>query len=158
MLSERGLARLGLAAGLVVALALPLVLYPVLALEIVTWGLFAVALDLLLGFVGVLSFGHAAFWGTGGYAAGILARQLGLAFPIAALIGMLSAALLALPFGYLSIRRRGIYFAMVTLAFSQMVFYVVNEARDVTGGENGLQGITRTFLGRALNDPPAFYN
>ena len=143
--------------GLLVLLVLPLVLYPVLALEIVTWGLFAVALDLLLGFVGVLSFGHAAFWGTGGYAAGILARQFGLAFPVAAVIGMLSAVVLAVPLGYLTIRRRGIYFAMVTLAFSQMVYYVANEWRPVTGGENGVQGIPHTLGSIDLADPRAFY-
>ena len=147
----------GLLVGALVLLLLPLVLYPVLALEIATWGLFAVALDLLLGFVGVLSFGHAAFWGTGGYAAGILARQFGLAFPIAALIGMLAAVVLAVPFGYLSIRRRGIYFAMVTLAFSQMVYYVANEWRPVTGGENGVQGIPHTLGSLDLADPRAFY-
>ncbi|MDQ6673857.1 MAG: branched-chain amino acid ABC transporter permease [Chloroflexota bacterium] len=143
--------------GLAVLIVLPLVLYPVLALEIVTWGLFAVALDLLLGFVGVLSFGHAAFWGTGGYAAGILARSLGLAFPLAVLGGVVCSALLALVFGYLAIRRRGIYFAMVTLAFSQMVYYVANEWRALTGGENGLQGIPHALGDFELTDPRAFY-
>jgi branched-chain amino acid transport system permease protein len=157
MLSERGLARLGLAAGLVVALTLPLVLYPVLALEIVTWGLFAVALDLLLGFVGVLSFGHAAFWGAGGYGAGILARSLGLSFPVAVLAGVLLAILLAVPFGFLSIRRRGIYFAMVTLALSQLVYYLANEWRPVTGGENGVQAIPRTLGSLELSDARTFY-
>ena len=67
------------------------------------------------------------------------------------------AVLLAVPVGYLSIRSKGIYFAMVTLAFAQMIFYLANEARPITGGENGLQGITRTFLGSAINDPTAFY-
>src|ERR687885_939862 len=107
----------GLLVGALVLLLLPLVMYPVLALEIATWGLFAVALDLLLGFVGVLSFGHAAFWGTGGYTAGILAKQFGLAFPIAALIGMLAAVVLAGPFGYLSIWPRGNIPAMGSPAF-----------------------------------------
>jgi branched-chain amino acid transport system permease protein len=133
------------------------VMYPVLALDILLWGLFAVALDLLLGFAGLLSFGHAAFWGIGGYTAGLLARSAGLAFPLAALGGMLVVLAAALPMGFLAIRRKGIYFAMVTLAFAQMIFYVVNEWRDVTGGENGLQGIPRLLPGVPLEDPAVFY-
>lgn len=142
---------------LLLALLLPLLIYPVRALDIVLWGLFAVAVNLLLGFGGLLSFGHAAFWGTGGYVAGLLAREAGLPFALAAVGGLLAALAVAVPIGYLSIRRKGIYFAMVTLAFAQMVFYVANEWRDVTGGENGLQRIPRTFPGLALADPLAFY-
>src|SRR5918911_5364824 len=145
------------ALALAVILVLPRVVYPVLALDVLLWGLFAVAIDLLLGFGGLLSFGHAAFWGSAGYAAGLAAREGRLAFPLAVLCGVGVALLLALPFGYLSIRRKGIYFAMVTLAFAQMVYYVANEARGITGGENGLRDITRTFLGSAINDPLTFY-
>jgi branched-chain amino acid transport system permease protein len=143
--------------GVALALGLPLVVYPTLALDIVLWSLFAVAVNLLLGFGGLLSFGHAAFWGTGGYTAGILAKSFAFAYPLAAIGGAFAAAVLALPIGYLSVRRRGIYFAMVTLAFAQMVFYVVNEWRDVTGGENGLQSIPRTFPGIQLGQPLVFY-
>jgi branched-chain amino acid transport system permease protein len=139
------------------ALLLPFVLYPVLALDIVLWGLFAVAVDLLLGYGGLLSFGHAAFWGGAAYAAGIAAKRGGLPFPVAVLIGTAVAILLALPIGYLSIRRQGIYFAMVTLAFAQMVFYVINQWRSVTGGENGIQSIPRTLLGLDLSDARTFY-
>jgi branched-chain amino acid transport system permease protein len=146
-----------LVGGLVVALALPKLIYPVLALDIVLWGLFAVALDLLLGFGGLLSFGHAAFWGMGGYTAGVLARAGNLPYPVAALGAALLVVLIAAPMGFLAIRRRGIYFAMVTLAFAQMVYYVINEWRDVTGGENGLQGIPRTLAGVPLGDPTSFY-
>jgi branched-chain amino acid transport system permease protein len=146
-----------LGAMLIIALVLPQVIYPVLALDILLWGLFAVAVDLLLGYGGLLSFGHAAFWGSAAYAAGIVAKQWGLPFPLAALSGMLVAVLLALPIGYLSIRRTGIYFSMVTLAFAQMIFYVVNQWRDVTGGENGLQGIPRTLFGLNLSNPTTFY-
>lgn len=142
---------------LALALVLPLVIYPVLALDILLWGLFAIAVDLLLGFVGLLSFGHAMFWGVAGYTSGYIAKQVALDYPFAALLGALAAAVLAVPTGYLAIRSKGIYFAMVTLAFAQMVFYAVNEARGITGGENGLQGITRTFLGAAVNDPLSFY-
>jgi len=148
---------LGYGVGLLLALVLPRLVYPVLALDILLWGLFAIAVDLLLGFVGLLSFGHAMFWGLGGYAAGYLAKTIALDYPFAALIGAGAAALLAVPTGYLAIRRTGIYFAMVTLAFAQMLFYLVNEARPITGGENGLQGISRTLLGTNLNDATTFY-
>ncbi|MGH2716640.1 MAG: branched-chain amino acid ABC transporter permease [Thermoleophilaceae bacterium] len=132
-------------------------MYSVLALDILLWGLFAVSIDLLLGFTGLLSFGHAAFWGMGGYVGGLAAKSLGLPFPLAALVGAAAGAALALPLGYLAIRRRGIYFAMVTLAFAQMLFYVANEWRDVTGGENGLQGIPRLLPGLSVARSGDFY-
>ncbi len=142
---------------LVLALLLPHLIYPVLALDIVLWGLFAISVDLLLGFGGLLSFGHAAFWGSGAYVAGIVAKRMGVSFPVAILIGTIVAILLAVPIGYLSIRRQGIYFAMVTLAFAQMIYYVINQWRGVTGGENGLQSIPRTFPGVDLSSATAFY-
>ncbi len=145
------------AVALVAALALPRVLYPVLALNILTWGLFAMAIDLLLGFGGLLSFGHAAYWGVAGYAAGLAARELGAPYPLAVLAGIAAAAALAVPLGYLSLKRTGIYFAMVTLAFAQMLYYLANEARPITGGENGLQGIPRTFPGLTLGPSMSFY-
>ena len=141
-----------------IALALPQFIYPVLALDIILWALYAVGLDLLLGFGGLLSFGHAMFWGSAAYTSGWLAKNLALPFPVAVLCGLLVAVALAVPLGYLSVRRKGIYFAMVTLAFAQMIFYVVNEWRPVTGGENGLQGIPRLFPGVAsLSNPVVFY-
>src|SRR5262249_21377112 len=139
--SDRARRYLGFALALGVALALPRVLYPVLALDIVLWGLFAVAVDLLLGCGGLLSFGHAAFWGSAGYAAGVAARQAHLPFPLAVAAGVAVSVALAVPLGYLAVRRKGIYFAMVTLAFAQMVYYVANEWRAVTRGGNGLPGI-----------------
>ena len=145
------------AIALVAALALPRVLYPVLALNILTWGLFAMAVDLLLGFGGLLSFGHAAYWGVAGYTAGLSAKELGAPYPLAVLAGIAAAAALAVPLGYLSLRRTGIYFAMVTLAFAQMLYYLANEARPLTGGENGLQGIPRTFPGLTLGPSLSFY-
>ena len=143
--------------GAVVALALPQVLYSALALRIVLWALFAVSVDLLLGYGGMLSFGHAAFWGGGGYAAALLARAYHLPFPVAALGGVAVAMVLALPIGYLAIRRRGIYFAMVTLAFAQMLFYIVNEWRDLTGGENGVQGVPKILPGISVSRTIDFY-
>jgi branched-chain amino acid transport system permease protein len=145
------------AVGLGVAWALPRVLYPPVALDVLCWALFAVSVDLLLGYVGLLSFGHAAFWGTSAYTTGLLAARAGLAFPLAALAGALAAALLALPIGYLAVRRTGIYFAMVTLAFAQMVYFVANQWRSLTGGENGVQDVPRTLLGMDLSDPYYFY-
>ncbi|GLW66721.1 branched-chain amino acid ABC transporter permease [Actinomadura rubrobrunea] len=144
-------------AGLAVALALPWLIYPPVAMDIACWALFAAAVDLLLGFTGLLSFGHAAFWGGAAYTAGLIALHTGLPFPAAVLGGALLAALLAVPIGYLSVRLRGIYFAMVTLAFAQMVYFVANQWRDVTGGENGLQGIPRELFGLDLSDPFYFY-
>lgn len=144
-------------AGLAAVLVLPRLIYPVLALEILLWGLFAMSVDLLLGFAGLLSFGHAAFWGIGGYSAALLARSFQLPFPIAALAGTAASAILAVPFGFLSIRRRGIYFAMVTLAFAQLIFYVVNEWRSLTGGENGVQGVPRILPGLSVGRSMDFY-
>ncbi|GGK89388.1 branched-chain amino acid ABC transporter permease [Sphaerisporangium melleum] len=158
MIASRPAARpLLLATGLLLALALPWMVYPPVALDIACWALFAAALDLLLGFTGLLSFGHAAFWGTSAYVAGLIALRSGLPFPVAVLGGAASAALLALPIGYLSVRLRGIYFAMVTLAFAQMVYFVVNQWRGLTGGENGLQGVPRELFGLDLSDSFLFY-
>ncbi|MEU8268047.1 branched-chain amino acid ABC transporter permease [Sphaerisporangium sp. NPDC049002] len=146
-----------LVAGLFLALVLPWMVYPPVALDIACWALFAAALDLLLGFTGLLSFGHAAFWGGAAYVSGLIALHSGLPFPVAVLGGAAFAAVLAVPIGYLSVRLRGIYFAMVTLAFAQMVYFVVNQWRDLTGGENGLQGVPRELLGLDLSDSFVFY-
>ncbi len=141
-----------LAVGLAVAVALPWLVYPPVALDIAAWALLAVALDLLVGYTGLLSFGHAAFWGTAGYAAGLLALHTPVPFPVAVLFGALVAGVIAVPVGYLAVKRTGIYFAMVTLAFAQLVYFVGNQWRGLTGGENGLQGIPR-----AIADPFFFY-
>lgn len=152
------LLRLGLlTVGLVLAFGLPWYIYPPVALDIVAWALFAVALDLLLGYTGLLSFGHAAFWGSSAYATGIIAIETGLPFYVAVLGGAVVAALVALPIAMLSVRRTGIYFAMVTLAFAQLIFFIANQWRSVTGGENGLQGIPRNFFGLDLSDSFYFY-
>lgn len=150
--------RIGWAALLAAGLALPRFVYPVLALDILVWGLFATAFDILLGYAGLLSFGHAAFFGAGAYAAGILAVRLGIPFPLNALAGALAAGLLALPLMSLGIRRKGIPFAMITLAFAQMVFYVANSWRSVTGGENGVSAVPRGhLLGWDLAPSTVFY-
>ncbi|MFF4351240.1 branched-chain amino acid ABC transporter permease [Streptomyces sp. NPDC001530] len=146
-----------LTTGLLVALGLPWGLYPPVATDILCWGLFAVAFDLVLGHTGLLSFGHAAFWGSSAYVTGLIALHSGLPFYAAVLGGAVAAALLALPIGFLAVRRSGIYFAMVTLAFAQMVYFIANQWGEVTGGENGLQGIPRDLPGFDLSDSFVFY-
>ncbi len=145
------------AVGIGVAVWLPNGLYAPVAVDILCWALFAVAVDLLLGYTGLLSFGHAAFWGTSAYATGLIAINVGWPFPLAVLAGALAAAALAVPIGYLAVRRTGIYFAMVTLAFAQMIYYIANEWRSVTRGENGLQGVPRELFGLDLSDEYYFY-
>ena len=150
--------RIGWAALLAAGLLLPMRVYPVLAADILAWALFATAFDIMLGYTGLLSFGQAAFFGGGAYTAGLLAQRLGVPYPLNALAAALAAGLIALPLMGLAIRRRGIYFAMITLAFGQMVFYVVNEWRSLTGGENGVQGIPRVALGGLdISSSTAYY-
>ncbi|WP_326794513.1 branched-chain amino acid ABC transporter permease [Streptomyces sp. NBC_01808] len=146
-----------LAAGLVSVLGLPWVLYPPVAADILCWGLFAVAFDLLLGHAGLLSFGHAAFWGTSAYTTGLIAIHAGVPFPLAVAGGAVAAAVVAVPIGLLAVRRSGIYFAMVTLAFAQMIYFIANQWGDLTGGENGLQGIPRELPGVDLSDSFVYY-
>ena len=147
----------GYAVGLVIVLVLPWLIYPPVAMDIMAWGLFAISVDLLLGYTGLLSFGHAAFWGTSAYVTGLIAIESGLPFPVAVLGGALVAMLLAVPTGYLAVRRTGIYFAMVTLAFAQMLYFLANQASSITGGENGLQGIPKSFFGIELVETDSFY-
>ena len=108
---------------LAIALALPKLVYPVLAIDIVAYALFAVAFDLLLGFTGLLSFGHAMFWGGAGYVATILIAKANAPFPLAVVAAIVYAALLALLVGAIAIRRQGIYFAMITLALAQLQYF-----------------------------------
>ena len=136
-----------LAVGLFAALALPWFIYPPVAMDIAAWALFAISVDVLLGYTGLLSFGHAAFWGSSAYVTGLIAIHWGLPFPVAILAGMLFAMAIAVPIGYLSVRRTGIYFAMVTLAFAQMIYFIANQLGGLTGGENGLQAIPKSFFG-----------
>jgi branched-chain amino acid transport system permease protein len=143
--------------GLVIVCALPWYIYPPVAMDIMCWGLFAISVDLLLGYTGLLSFGHAAFWGGSAYCTGLIAIKSGLPFPVAILGGAVFAMLIAVPIGYLSVRRTGIYFAMVTLAFAQMLYFIANQWSSVTGGENGLQGIPKNFFGVDAVETDSFY-
>lgn len=126
-------------------LVAPYLFYPTFLMKILCFGLFASAFNLLLGFVGLLSFGHAAFLGTAGYVCGMLIRDTGLSPELGILGGTLAAGVLGYVFGKLAIRRSGIYFAMITLALAQMVFFIVQKVPG-TGGEDGLQGVPRGNL------------
>jgi branched-chain amino acid transport system permease protein len=131
---------------LVLALLAPVLgLYPVFVMKLLCFALFACAFNLLLGFTGLLSFGHAAFFGSAAYVTGWFVKAQGWTPELGVLAGVVSAALLGLVFGLVAIRRQGIYFAMITLALSQMVFFVCLQA-PFTGGEDGLQGVLRGRL------------
>lgn len=123
----------------------PLVVYPVFLMKVLCFALFAAAFNLLLGFTGLLSFGHAAFLGTGGYVTGYLMLNTGLTPELGILCGTLAAGILGAVYGKLAVKREGIYFAMVTLALAQLLFFVYLQA-PFTGGEDGLQGVPRGSL------------
>ncbi|CAA9392699.1 MAG: Branched-chain amino acid transport system permease protein LivM, partial [uncultured Ramlibacter sp.] len=128
------------------ALAAPMLgLYPVFGMKLMCFALFACAFNLLLGFTGLLSFGHAAFFGFSAYVSGWLVKAQGWSPELGLLAGIGVGAGLGLLFGAIAIRRQGIYFAMVTLALAQMVFFVCLQA-PFTGGEDGLQGVPRGTL------------
>lgn len=120
----------------------PFVVYPVFMMKLLCFALFACAFNLLLGYTGLLSFGHAAFFGGAAYVTGHLVKNIGLTPELAVLGGTLFAGLLGYIVGSLAIRRQGIYFAMVTLALAQIVYFIALKA-PFTGGEDGLQGIPR---------------
>ncbi|MCB1365367.1 MAG: branched-chain amino acid ABC transporter permease, partial [Rhodobacteraceae bacterium] len=124
---------------------LPFMVYPVFAMKLMCFALFAAAFNLLLGFGGLLSFGHAAYFGGASYIAAHAAKVWGLTPELSILCGTAAAAVLGLLIGSLSIRRQGIYFAMVTLAFAQMVYFVALQA-EFTGGEDGIQSVPRGDL------------
>ena len=127
----------------VLALSAPLLgLYPVFLMKLLCFAMFACAFNLLLGYTKMLSFGHAAYFGSAAYVTGWLATAHGWGTIEAVLAGVAAAALLGLVIGTIAVRRQGIYFAMITLALSQLVFFVCLQAQ-FTGGENGLQAIPR---------------
>ena len=119
--------------------------YPIFVMKVLCYALFACAFNLLLGYTGLLSFGHAAFLGSAAYATGHALKVWGLPTEAGLVFGTATAALLGLAFGALAIRRSGIYFAMITLALAQMVFFFFLQA-PFTGGEDGLQGVPRGRL------------
>src|SRR3954453_22055237 len=123
-------------------LVFPLIMpFTALAVNILIYGLFALGFNLVFGYLGLLSFGHAALFGTGAYLCGIAIVHFALPWYAAIALGVLGGLVMAALIGVLAIRTRGIYFAMVTMALSQCVYYLFYQAVGWTGGENGLRGI-----------------
>lgn len=140
---------------LAAGLAAPFFLYPVFVMKVMCFALFACAFNLLLGYTGLLSFGHAAYFGGASYLSAHAAKVWGLPPELAILTGVAAAVVLGLAIGSLAIRRQGIYFAMVTLAFAQMVFFFSLQA-PFTGGEDGIQAVPRGHLFGLIDLKPDF--
>ncbi len=132
--------------GLAILIAAPFIgLYPIFMMKALCFAIFACAFNLLLGYTGLLSFGHAAYLGAAAYATGWLVKSAGWSPELGILGGTLIAAATGLVVGLIAIRRQGIYFAMITLAMAQMIYFVWLQA-PFTGGEDGLQGVPRGKL------------
>lgn len=136
--------------------------YEALAVNILIYGLFAMGFNMVFGYMGVLSFGHAAFFGIGSYATGISMVHFGIPWPVAIALGVVMAGVTAMIMGAMAVRSRGIYFAMVTLALAQCVYYLVYQMSDLSGGEDGLTGVSigvvnLGFMSFDLFDPTAKY-
>lgn len=135
--------------GAVVLLAFivgPLFIYPISLLNVLVFMLFAASYNLLLSTSGLISFGHAAYLGVAAYATGYSAKYLGFTPELAIVFGTLLGTVLGLAFGYLAIRRQGIYFAMITMGLAQLVYFVCLQRAEFTGGEDGLTGVPRGRL------------
>jgi branched-chain amino acid transport system permease protein len=147
----------------IILLILPFIFpFTELATEILIFALLAVAFNLMLGYAGLLSFCHASLFASGAYTMGILLVR----FDINVFLGMLAAAvvgaLISLIIGWISIRRHGIYFAMLTLAFNEVIYFTIFELKDLTGGDDGLRGVHRPDVGIgslsfSVQEPMAFY-
>lgn len=158
-MSEQALGWLFLAA---VAVLLPVALPLGMATEILIYGIVAVAANLLIGYGGLYSFGQASFFGVGGYLAGNLLIHFHLSVLVPLLAATALSAVVAAAVGWVCVRRTGIYFIMLTFAFNQMFYYIAYQWQSVTGGEDGLIGISRPLLGffglgLSLDRPLAFY-
>ncbi len=129
----------------VLLVAAPFVVYPVFLMKALCFALFACAFNLLIGYVGLVSFGHALYFGWASYLAAHAAKAWALPPELAILVGTVTAALLGVVAGGLAIRRQGIYFAMITLALAQMMYFFALQAK-FTGGEDGIQGVPRGRL------------
>jgi branched-chain amino acid transport system permease protein len=149
---------IGAAFMLAILLGAPHLFYPVFLMKVLCFALFACAFNLLLGYVGLLSFGHAAFFGSAGYITAYSVKALNFGPIIGILLGVAVSSLLGLVIGWLAIRRSGIYFAMITLGFAQVVYFLSLQL-PFTGGEDGIQGVPRgTLFGLFdLNDTMSMY-
>ena len=136
--------------------------YKALATQIIIWGLFALGFNICLGYTGMLSFGHAAYFGVGAYTTGVVLIRLWTNIWFGLFAALVMGGILALVLGFLCIKRKGIYFAMLTLAFAQLVYFVAFQWVDLTGGDNGLRNIPAVPLnlfGYSINiySPLNFY-
>ena len=159
MIAGRHGAQVGVAL-LALGLVLPFLpgVYIVFAIDLVCFALVAVAFDMLLGFTGLLSFGHALFWGGAGYLATIVVARGVASFPLAVLAGVAYAFVLSALVGAVAVRRSGIYFAMITLAIGEIQYFLAFQLVDLTGGENGLTIATRgTLFGLSLENDRVYY-
>jgi branched-chain amino acid transport system permease protein len=139
----RAIARHRVVAAILALVILPWVApYEALAVNIMIFGLYAVGFNLIFGYTGMLSFGHAAFLGVGAYGCGVAISVFGINWLLAIAIGVILSGAVAMVVGALAIRTRGIYFAMVTLALAQCVYYILYQWSDLTGGEDGLRGVS----------------
>lgn len=145
-------------AGVAALLLLPMAVYPLLLMKIMCFALFAAAFNLLFGFTGLLSFGHAAFFGVAAYGVAHALKEWGIGPGTGLIFGVALASMLGLAIGALAIRRQGVYFSMITLALSQLVYFIILQA-PFARGEDGLQAVPRgQFLGLiALSDPTNLY-
>jgi branched-chain amino acid transport system permease protein len=150
---------LGFAILVVAVIAAPFFFYPIVVMQVMCYALFAMGANLLMGSVGLLSLGQSAYFGLGGYVCGYLVQTTGLTPELGIIAGGLAGAALGTVFGWLVIRRQTIYFAMITLALAQIVYFAAVQDINFTGGENGIQGIPRSALfGKlSLNNDLAMY-
>ena len=157
--ADLGAQRIAFAVMVALLLLAPLVVYPVFMMKVMCFALFACAFNLLIGFGGLLSFGHAMFLGSAGYASAHAAKIWGFTPELAILFGTVVALAIGVLAGLLAIRRLGIYFAMITLALAQMIFFVALQAK-FTGGEDGIQSVPRGRLFGVIDlaQPMAMYS
>jgi branched-chain amino acid transport system permease protein len=138
--------QLGFAVLSILVVVAPFVLYPIVIMQVMCYAIFAMGTNLLMGSMGLLSLGQAAYFGLGGYVCGYLVQSIGLTPEIGIIAGGLAGAALGTVFGWLAIGRQAIYFAMITLALAQIVYFGAVQATGFTGGENGIQNIPRGAL------------
>lgn len=137
---------IGLAITVAILIVAPFFFYPIVVMQVMCYALFAMGANLLMGSVGLLSLGQSAFFGLGGYVAGYLVQSAGLTPELGIIAGGLAGTALGVVFGWLVIRRQTIYFAMITLALAQIVYFFSVQDAAFTGGENGIQNIPRGAL------------
>jgi branched-chain amino acid transport system permease protein len=137
---------IGLALMILAVILAPFFFYPIVVMQVMCYAVFAMGANLLMGSLGLLSLGQAAYFGLGGYVTGYLVQSMGLTPELGLIASALAAGALGTLFGWLAIRRQAIYFAMITLALAEIVYFFAVQETGFTGGENGIQGIPRSAL------------